>query len=228
MVTSSSFNFSQKSNNKVSFGGQRLYSLNLLKTLPNGAKEKVPAIFTELNDKTDFKFLESIENFWGTNTKYAQRIISHFKSEFNFTRPFPFRFSRFFLVECPQFKNPYERIRAISEVRYNIQPNTFKIRFLQSASEINSIEKLAGQGTNMLGGIVKQAMDNNLASINLISDKSCTQFYDKAGLKPLGVNLLGFNNNPCGYTIKKENYQEFLNKLKEKYGEILLVLKNES
>mgnify|MGYP003553484244 CR=1 FL=1 len=46
---------------KISFSGQRLYTLSLLKTLPDGTKEKIPAFFSELKDIEDLQLLENIE-----------------------------------------------------------------------------------------------------------------------------------------------------------------------
>ncbi len=219
----------------VSFSGQRLYSLNLLKKLPDGTKEKVPAFFTELGKAEDLKLLEEIEKLWTADTSYGGRIISHFKALFSIPNlgnkesgdlsNFQRRLDniKYFIIECPQFKNTKEKIRALAEVGYNSSSllNKCKIRYLQSASQLYPINKLDGQGLNMLGGIIKYSMDNKFSNINLISVKDCRDFYEKAGFKPLGNK-----HNPCGYYADKTFYQDILNIIKAKYGEILPAIKN--
>ena len=221
---------------KILFSGQRLYTLNLLKTLPDGTTEKVPAFFTKLENAEDLKLLEKIENFWSSDTSYGRRIISHFKNAFflsnlrNSTNGDlsntlgGFDMTKYFVIECPQFKNLKERIRTISEIGYKpFLLNKYKIKYLQSSSQIQSVSKLEGQGENMIGCIIKYAMDNNVETINLIATKESRGFYEKAGFKPLGNK-----HNPCGYYANKNFYQDILNKIKFKYGEILSVTKNEN
>lgn len=206
----------------VAFNGQHLYALNLLRTLPNGTKEKVPAFFTELTYPEDLKMLESIENLWSDNTRYGQRIIEHFRAKFNLKDDSHCFFdSKFFAIEYPQFKNLNEKIRAIAEIKYSSSTNRCKIRYLQSASQINSIEKLEGQGTNMFAGIVKQAMDNDFSSVNLIPAKESVGFYEK-----LNINRFGESLSPYGYYVLNHQYQNVLTKIKEKYGKILPIKKN--
>lgn len=228
------FKIYNKSN--VTFCGQRLYTLNLLKKLPDGTKEKVPAFFTELENAEDLKLLEEIEKLWTVDTSYGGRIISHFKDALGLSNLrnrtnvdvnnilSGFDKAKYFVIECPQFKNLKERIRTISEIGYRpLFLDKYKIRYLQSSSQINSISNIEGQGLNMIGCVVKYAMDNNVETINLIATKESRGFYEKAGFKPLGNK-----HNPCGYYADKNSYQDILNIIKAKYGEILSVIKNEN
>ena len=132
--------------------------------------------------------------------------------------------TKYFVIECPQFKNLKERIRTISEIGYrNFLLDNYKIRYLQSSIQIPSVIKLEGQGANMIGCIIKYALDDNVETINLISGKESRDFYEKVGFKPLGNK-----HNPCGYYADKSFYQDILNNIKSKYGEILRVTKNEN
>ncbi len=208
---------------KISFSGQRLYTLSLLKTLPDGTKEKIPAFFSELKDIEDLQLLENIEKLWTDNTRYAKRIISNFRNKLNPDYiDFNFGYPKFFAIECPQFNNLNEKIRSLVEIRDFHFPHSYKIKWLQSASQIKSLTKLEGQGENMIGCIVKQAQaKDDYSSIKLVSNDESIDFYEKLGFKKAICSRYKHE-----YLVVKHNFLNIINLVEKKYGEILPVIKN--
>ena len=178
MVISPSFNFSQKSNNKVSFAGQRLYSLNLLDLTKKGSDRFVPAYFTQI-DESDVPLLKQIQPLW-KKTALGQQILTGIFNKIDEKKCK----NKFFMIECPQFENIFEQLRALSSVYV---PNkifaNLDLQLLQSASQLE-INKLTGSGTAILRGLCKYAKSRSgINSIDIISKPSSVGFYEKQNFK---------------------------------------------
>ena len=211
-------------NKNIAFNGQHLYSLNLLRTLSDGTKEKVPAIFTKLVEKNteDLNIIENIEKLWADNTVYGEKIIKNFKEHFNSDK-FYLCMPDFYAIECPQFKNLGEKIRAIVEVNedWGYRHPICKIDWLQSASQINSIEKLEGAGINIIGGLLKRAIDYGFSSLSLTSASDSVDFYKK-----IGFTKAIFSRYKHEYLITAQNFRNVLMQIEDKYGKFLPIRKN--
>lgn len=199
---------------KFSFSGQRLYTLNLLNPLPDGTKEKIPAYFTMLKDASDLTMLEKIEDLWREKTGLGGKIISQFKDNYKYNN---LRFDlNYFAIECPQFKNIHERIRAIAEVTHD--PNSSSLDFLQSASQISSVEKLNGAAKNMLRGLCAYAQKKKIPLISVISANKTAPMYENFGLKR------SYGDTINVFEIDSSNYDFFINKFNPKYGKLTEVI----
>lgn len=199
---------------KILFSGQRLYSLNLLKTLPDGTTEKVPAYFTMLKDSSDLDMLCRIEDLWAEKTKLGQRIISQFKENYKH-RNIGFDLN-YFAIECPQFNNIYERLRSISEV---INENDFyTMNYLQSASQIKTIEELNGGGISLLRGLFAHSRDKKISFVEWIASNVAAPWYDKLGIKRR------YDSRIPIFEIPKSDYNIFINKFEPQYGKVTEVI----
>ena len=222
------------------FKGQRLFSLNLKKTLNNGKDyELIPAFFTKLDGEEDLTLLNSIQNLWNKTT-YWKKIYQEFQeSLLNKRLHNP---NRFFMIECPIFKNPLLQIRAISKT--NDTPNELYISYIQSATEIAELEKVNGAGYGIMRGLCKIAQQETIPQIGLTSSKNAVSFYDKLKLtkeQPKHNDFMTYqyaqdkkffsynafsqkeikDNCFYGFHLEAKNYNKFLIQSRLKYGDII-------
>ena len=157
-----------------SFNGQRLYALNLLDITKKGSDRFVPAYFTQI-DASDIPFLKELQPLW-EKTTLGQQILTGI---FNKIDEIECK-NKFFMIECPQFVNIEDRLRALSAI---FIPNkifaNLDLQLLQSASQLN-INQLKGSGTAILRGLCKYAKSySGINSIDIISKPSAIGFYEK-------------------------------------------------
>lgn len=202
---------------KIPFNGHRLYSLNLLKTLPDGSKEKIPAYFTELKDLNDIITLEKIEELWDKEARLGKKIINNFKEAYYFKNIG--HDLKYFIIECPHFKNAQEKIRAMAEITKN--PLGLTIEYLQSASQIKSINNIKGAGSSLIRGLCAYAKDKNIPIIDLISANITAPWYEKLGFQR------SISPRVPAFELTKMDYNTFISKFEPQYGKMLEV-KNEN
>ena len=219
--------------------GQRLFSLNLRNNL--NPDEFVPAFFTRLDSEEDLTLLKSIQNLW-IKTTYWKKIYIDFQEMFlkrNDKNP-----DRFFMIECPQFKNFNDQVRALAKT--NNTNNELYLSYLQSASEIPELEKFNGAGLGIMRGLCKLAQQELSPQIGLVSPKNAKGFYNKIGLaqeQPKNNNYINYNyaqdksffsynafspqeiKDNCfyGFHLSSNDYDSFLEKTKLEYGDIIPV-----
>lgn len=202
-----------KNNNHLlpTFKGQRLFSLNLKRSINNGKNyEFIPAFFTEITTKKDLKKLEKVYHLW-EKTAYWKKIISNFEDTLAMQNK-KYR-DKFFIIECPQLKDINSQLQAICQTfAINLKCN---ISFLQSASVLKNIEKLNGGGTAILRGLCKIADEKQYDEIGLLSSKNAMGWYDKLGFSKVYGHKLPY------YELKKTQFQVFLDKTTKEYGEII-------
>ena len=170
----------------------------------------------------DLNIIENIEKLWTDNTVYGKKIIKNFKEHFKSDK-FLLCMPDFYTIECPQFKNLGEKIRAVVEVNedWGYRHPICKIEWLQSASQINSIEKLNGAGINIIGGLLRRAIDYDFSSLSLISASDAVNFYKKIGF--IKVICSRYKNE---YLITAKNFRNALMQIEDKYGKFLPIRKN--
>lgn len=192
-----------------SFSGQRLYALNLLDLTKKSSDRFVPAYFTQI-DETDVQFLKQIQPLW-ERTQLGKQILTGI---FNKIEERECK-NKFFMIECPQFENIFERLRALSNVYL---PNkvfaNLDLQLLQSSSQLD-INKLKGAGTAILRGLCKYAKSHpGISSIDIISKHSAVEFYQKQGLYKNEQSLY-----PSFY-INRSDFDEYNRRTSEIYGKI--------
>ena len=221
------------------FKGQRLFSLNLRNNLK--PDEFVPAFFTRLDSEEDLILLKSIQNLWNKTT-YWKKIDIDFQETFlkrNYKNP-----DRFFMIECPQFKNFHEQVHALAKT--NNTNNELYISYLQSASEIPELEKFRGAGLGIIRGLCKLAQQESYPQIGLVSSKNAKGFYNKIGFiqeQPKNNDYINYNyaqdksffsynifspqeiRDNCfyGFHLSSKDYDLFLENTKLDYGDIIPV-----
>ena len=229
-------------NNRYSsptFMGQRLFSLNLRNNLK--PDEFIPAFFTRLDNEEDLTLLNSIQNLW-KNTTYWKKIYTDFQE--TLLNKKHNNINRFFMIECPQFKDFNQQIRALSKT--NDTNSELYVSYLQSASEIPELEKLNGAGLGIMRGLCKLAQQEKQPQIGLVSPQKTVGFYNKIGLTQEQSKLndcstykfskdksfFSYNSVPTekirancfyGFHLSADSYDKFLEKTKIEYGDIIPV-----
>ncbi len=192
-----------------SFKGQRLYALNLLDLTKKGSDRFVPAYFTQI-DETDVPFLKQIQPLW-EKTQLGKQILTGI---FNKIEEANCK-NKFFMIECPQFENIFERLRALASVYL---PNkifaNLDLQLLQSSSQLE-INKLKGSGTAILRGLCKYAKSKEgINSIDVISKHNAAEFYERQGL---------YKNEQALYPsfyLNRSDFDEYNRRTSNKYGKI--------
>ena len=192
-----------------SFNGQRLYALNLLDLTKKGSDRFVPAYFTQI-DQTDIPLLKQIHPLWSTTHVGKQILTGIFNKIDDLTRK-----NKFFMIECPQFSNIEEKIRALSAIYI---PNRIftdlYLQLLQSSSQLN-INQLKGSGTAMLRGLCKYAKkQKGINSIELTAKRTATGFYEKQNFHKRESLYYPF------FTLPRTDFDDYLSMTSNKFGEI--------
>ncbi len=198
-----------KNNYNVSFNGKRLYALNLLDITKKGSDRFVPAYFTQI-DTSDISFLKELQPLW-QKTALGQQILTGI---FNKIDEIECK-NKFFMIECPQFINIEDRLRALSTIFISNKVfANLDLQLLQSSSQLN-INQLKGSGTAILRGLCKYAKSQNgINSIDIISKRSATGFYEKLKLNRNEQALY-----PSFY-LNRLDFDEFNRRTSDKYGKI--------
>ena len=194
---------------KPTFKGIRLYKLNLLQHMQNGEDRFVPAYFTQI-DQTDISTLKQIHPLWSTTHVGKQILTGIFNKIDDLTRK-----NKFFMIECPQFSNIEEKIRALSSVYI---PNKIfadlHLQLLQSSSQLN-LNQLKGSGTAMLRGLCRYAKDQkNINSIELTAKRTATGFYEKQNFHKRESLYYPF------FTLPRSDFDDYLSRTSNTFGEI--------
>lgn len=201
---------SSKNNYISSFSGKRLYKLNLLDITKKNSDRFVPAFFTQI-DETDIPFLREIHPLWANKTQLGKQILTGIFNKIDE----PNSKNKFFMIECPQFENIFERLRALSSVYI---PNkifaNLDLNLLQSASQLD-INQLKGSGTAILRGLCKYAKkQKGINSIDIISKPSAVGFYEKQQFHQNKSSLYH------SFYLNRSDFDDYIRRTSDKFGKI--------
>ena len=196
--------------NVPSFKGKRLYSLNLLDLTKKNPDSFVPAYFTQI-DETDIPFLKEIHPLWANKTLLGKQILTGI---FNKIDEAGCK-NKFFMIECPQFENIFERVRALSSAYIpNKVFSNIELNLLQSSSQLD-INQLKGSGTAILRGLCQYAKNlKGINSINITSKPNAAGFYEKQQLHKNKSALY-----PSFY-LNRTDFDDFIIRTSDEFGKI--------
>lgn len=202
--------------NKYNFGAQPLYPLNVKQKVDNGYIT-VPAHFCEIDyiDSDDVDLVIKMNKKWVPKNPLENYIDTIAK---NFVKAIRKKETRKYFVLQVDIPTLDDYAKTVSIIE-TTNPSKFnekglEIIFLQS---INSIYKILrkfdvkGAGEQIIAGAVQYAKDNNYDFIKLFSTKD--SFYDK-----IGFRCIERGKDGSIFFLSKYDYDNFLNKTKEKYG----------
>lgn len=192
-----------------SFSGQRLYALNLLDLTKKGSDRFVPAYFTQIYE-TDVQFLKQIQPLWERTTLGKQILTGIFNKIDEAGCK-----NKFFMIECPQFENIFERVRALSSAYIpNKVFSNVELNLLQSSSQLD-INQLKGSGTAILRGLCQYAKKlKGINSINITSKPNAAGFYEKQQLHKNKSALY-----PSFY-LNRTDFDDFIIRTSDEFGKI--------
>ncbi len=198
---------SLKSNTHQNFGAVKLDAVHLLEKNKKNIYKPVKANFYELetNCKKDIKLMKKLQRIWGKKTEYADAVCDSFLSQKDYT-------SRYFMIQTTESKKKITNIMQTEIDSGNFENPIFEVKYLQSAPDIaNMLEPaVKGSGEVAMYEAVKMAQKGNWNSLVLFSSNN--NFYNKLGLQKIyDIGHLGL------FAITKENFAEFINKIKTKY-----------
>ena len=198
-----------------SFSGQRLYALNLLDLTKKGSDRFVPAYFTQI-DASDIPFLKELQPLW-KKTTLGQQILTGIFNKIDE----PNCKNKFFMIECPQFENISQRLRALCSVYItNKIFANLDLQLLQSASQLD-INRLKGAGTATLRGLCEYAKkQKGINRIELFSKRSAIEWYKKLEFTQNEASLY-----PAFY-LERKDFDQFIRNTSNMYGKIKNIEKN--
>ena len=181
----------------ISFGGQRLFPVSLLKIVDKKTKFNIPAYFTKL-DSEDLALMYDVCDAW-EHSKYGEIICKGFIRKahgYAFARDFDY-----FMIETNSAKNKEEAVKSIAQINYN--KKLINIDFLQSRSEIERNEKIKGGATMLVYGICKYAKQIKSNCIKLYSDNAENdKMYKKIGFIEVAKSLFILDRKNFNKVIK--------------------------
>ena len=192
-----------------SFSGQRLYTLNLLDSTKKGSDSFVPAYFTQI-DAADIPFLKELQPLW-KKTTLGQQILTGI---FNKIDEAGCK-NKFFMIECPQFENIFERVRALSSAYIpNKIFSNIELNLLQSSSQLD-INQLKGSGTAILRGLCQYAKKlKGINSINITSKPNAAGFYEKQQLHKNKSVLYP------SFCLNRTDFDDYIIRTSDEFGKI--------
>lgn len=169
-------NISQNNyNTNISFKGQRLFPIKLIRTLPNQTREIVDGFFTRM-DKSDISLAKEIFPIWSQETRFGGNILYKFIRQ-NTEKELNTDCQKVFMIEIPSEKNAIDRVKGLATV--SKFADSIFVDFLQSANQAKSLEKLNGIGSMLIYGIAKTAQKENKGPIILQATPLSTTWYPK-------------------------------------------------
>ena len=191
--------------NNLSFKGQRLYPVKLMRILPDKKIKYIDAFFTKM-DKSDIELAKAISPIWEKESRFGKTILSGFLdrhlNEIKKTG------EDFFMIEVPEAKTPLERIKALA-VTSQLSGGTY-IDLIQSGSQIKSLEKLKGAGKMILFGIMKQAQKTDKTPLILEPTPLSEKWYQKLQFEELSGTHL--------FMLSESKIEKLIKKLKNEYN----------
>lgn len=196
--TNVNFPSTKLNSTKVSFGGQRLFPVNLKRVI-NGKVEFIPGFFTKMDDR-DNLLVRDIKPVW-SDTIYGNAVLKKYL--------FDSRRTDTYMIECPQFRSPEQRVQALAAIRD--EKNHISLDYLQSATEINRYPQVQGAGGMMLYGLAKLAMKFEKLWIDLQSASfDVDSFYSH--------HFFESSPNSSEFILRKDRYPLLINMKIKKYN----------
>ena len=187
------------SKKQVSFQGDRLFPVNMIKRFCYGPEESIRGYFTRMTQE-DQNLVKQVKNFW-EYTSFGNEILGRYAQNLKHTKTY--------MIECPQFNNPNEKIQGIVSVKDN--GDSLFIEHLQSASEIPRGYNISGAGSMLLYGITKLALNLKKQFIDLKSANFDTDsWYSK--------NFFISSPNSADFVLRKCDFPKLVKTLEEKYN----------
>ncbi|MBQ2870370.1 hypothetical protein IJE86_01580 [bacterium] len=162
-------------NTNISFKGQRLFPIKLIRTLPNQTREIVDGFFTRM-DKSDISLAKEIFPIWSQETRFGRDILHKFIRQ-NTEKALNTDCQKVFMIEIPSEKNAIDRVKGFATV--SKFADSIYVDFLQSANQAKSLEKLKSIGSMLLYGIAKIAQKENKGPIILQPTPHSRNWYPK-------------------------------------------------
>ncbi len=195
-------------NNKVSFGTNPIYNVNLRKVSADGTERLIPARFSELTlSAEDFKLLDKIYDNWRKAAEYIDDIYDFYKFSCDCTK----NLSKFFVVETlEKCKVASQRVKSIMMLNLPAHgKNNYNIGLLQSDPRLIGIDSsIKGNGEMMIYGAAKEAL-NKGCGLDVYSSND--SFYTHLGMKKSGLDTSKF-------AFDTESLRNFIKRTEEKYG----------
>lgn len=197
-----------------SFKSIPLYDVSVFRTDKSGLKTKFPANFSRVTpeDINDYRAMLGMMSKLRPEDIYGHDICS------NFITHTP-SLINYFVVDTKEEGLPLkERILSMAEVeiwdyKNRSFPRHMDVNYLQSLHIVprSKFEDTKGGGELCLYGLVKLAKERDLDYVFLRSARNA--FYDHIQFGEKEYILQGTT-----YRLKKENYDDFLKRVEEKYG----------
>lgn len=202
MNISPSFNFSQKSNNNISFKSQRLLPRVLEKRLFSMEKIPLEAHFSRLEKSDVFELFKKRSEL--AKSEYGLFILRDLirrlqKKDWG---------TEFFMLEAPTETGKYKKIKGLASI-YNGKHWT-EIINLQTLKEYDN--SISGVGSQLLYGICKLAKEKGHTHIELdAAGEHLFDFYKNLGFRQVEAN-------PFRFFITDQDYDSFMKNIDNKYN----------
>ena len=197
-----SSNFSQKSNNNVSFKGQNLFPTVVKKTLLTMENVPLSTHFARLDKSDAFELYSQRSDL--ARSEYGLFILRDLirnlqKKDWN---------TDFFKIEAPTEKSPYRKTKGLASI-YN-GPNYTEVINLQTLKEYD--DSIRGVGARLLYGICKLADVKGHTHIKLsAAGEHLFDFYKNLGFKQS-------KDYKFDFYLTDQEYERFLKNIDEKYS----------
>lgn len=193
-------------NKSLSFKADLIYrGLNISKIGEQNEKQPVVAQIVELNQSDDWGTVCNMIHSWKSG--YMPEIGGDFlRADEN---------KRFLALEVQDGSSLEQRIKSIASL--TIDDNSMNVDHLQSAPDAEhggDERRYYGAGHVLLGGVVKQALDQGLTEVTLESKSPqlSKNFYERIAF-PLDADA-----GPKKHKLTRENMGTFIYKTENKYG----------